>query len=663
MSDFLKKELGIAMSGVKWDVAGFKIWQSTDPNILLFQTAQPHLAKGANGRYQFAVSQYKQQVDDTFKVTGGSSLFTITSAIQYTAEKFAAVKEQWLEEMRSGENADLVPKSPRFIPLNIRNGMANVLIDPQAGTPDPAHNEKDIGTPGGTNSFLVKLTELGAQEWVQAVKNKASLPVGVQLSYEYLRMMPTVGAKVRVHGKRMFRHISTELKASYSGLYYGGSAQIGAAWEKMVRDGTVEITFIGNGLDPELEKIRQELVSTFAAQAQQQLFNSLFQPKPVVKDAEAGNSGGFFGGANFAFKYRKEEEVTDLNLEIKFEGWTWLKASMDADLTSMISELDESYINEINSQMTTEASIVADSDPMLEHIAVSWTASEGKAPQTPVFGEEGGVERYRVTSQNVNDVEISWTAKLNYTPSNWPVIIQKGKSTIANGGNQVVIKPSAWVGRHKVFLFVQGDDGNIDLMPSDNTFLVCNVSFTGPHIPQSIKASAQITPMDMLEFSYPLSPEGNGGTAKFSAFGIVNGRMVRARDQEINFDEEAVFILASSSGIQLVSENTVFPESEPRNSLARRLLESGVNPVVSKTGEEQLLRPGSNNGTLIRGTLSEIRYSKGLPELIVKMKNGSQRSCHFEKYEAAKDFDDNIGSQVNVEVNQANLIESIAVFL
>jgi hypothetical protein len=103
--------------------------------------------------------------------------------------------------------------------------------------------------------------------------------------YEYLRMMPSVGATVRVHGTRAFEHISAELKASYNGVFYGGSAQINAAWEKMTRNGTVEITFIGGDLSPELEQMRQDLVSTFAKQAQEQLFKSLFEPAPKVEDA------------------------------------------------------------------------------------------------------------------------------------------------------------------------------------------------------------------------------------------------------------------------------------------------------------------------------------------------------------------------------------------
>src|SRR3712207_203006 len=163
MSSFLQQELGVAMSGVKWDIGNFKLWQSVDPNIILFTPRQPSLAiNPANGRYQVAVSQYRQQRDDTYKITGGSSIFTITSAIQYDRQQFEQLKQQWMSEMQA--IGPQPPRNPRFIPLNVQKGEAEVLINPESGTPHQAHNNKDVGTPGGTVSFLVQLTEIGAQE-------------------------------------------------------------------------------------------------------------------------------------------------------------------------------------------------------------------------------------------------------------------------------------------------------------------------------------------------------------------------------------------------------------------------------------------------------------------------------------------------------------------
>lgn len=664
-STFLREEIGVAMSGVKWDVANYKLWQSTRPDIVLFTPKQPALAKGSNGRYQCAVSQFRQQDEGTYRITGGSSIFTVTSAVQHDARAFEELKQQWLSEMNAQGNA---PRgTPRFIPLNTQKAQAQVLINEVSGTPDAAHNDKDIGTPGGTNSFLVNLTSLGAQEWVQGIKEGKTIPAGVKMMYEYLRMMPDVGAVVKVHGRRLFQHLSSELDVRYDGLVYGGSAQIEVAWEQMRRNGTVEITFIGQ-LPPELEEIRQELVSTFADQARTQLFNSLFEPKPEIEDAQAGDTGGIFGGANFALKYRREEEITDLEQTIRFQGWTWLKASMDADLTTLFSELDETYVNEVNTEMSLPASIVVDADPMLENVAVSWSPSEGKAPEAPVFGAEGGNQSYIITSARPNEVVVRHSAKVNFGPSSWPVIEVSASQTIGDGGNQVVIKPASWIGRHMIYMFVQEGE-QIKMMGVENDYLVVNVSYEGPHLPRPVRASARITPFEPVEFSYPLSPTGDRGEAKFSAFGVVGGRLRRAAEQTINFTEEAVFVLAREDSIQLVTQNTVASE----NSLADRLRRGGARPIVTGSGvgvvpASEVVRNGHSNGTgprtngSVSGTVVAVEYSRTGPVLVLQTREQSEVRVPVRDRELADAFDDS-RKRVRVQLDPEHYASTITVEL
>ena len=585
MSSFLKEEIGVAMSGVKWDTGNFKLWQSTNPNIILFSPKQPVLAKGPDGRHQFGVSQFRQQTDDTYKITGGNAIFTITSAIQLEDGELERLKQQWLTEGR-GRYGDSIPPNPRFIPLNVRKGEAQVLINPISGTPNRAHNEASKGTPGGTMSFLVELTEAGAQEWVQGIKQNSVIPAGVKFDYEYLRMLPSIGAEVKIHSRRVFTHLSTDLNISVGGRLFGGSVQIDAAWEKMVGKGDVEIKFIGTGQSPEIEELRSELVNTFAEQAKQQLFDTLFEPAPDIEEAQAGNRRGRFGGANFALKWKKITDARDLHLKIEFEGWTWLRGNMDTNLAALVAGLDETYINEVNTQLTSPASIVIDSDPLLEGVTMSWSASEGKGPEAPIFQENGGNVQYLVTSQNINDVKVDWNATINFSPSSWPLIQTSGGAPMASGGNQISLKPASWVNRHWVYMFVREQD--LILPPNEDDYLICNVSFEGPHLTRPIKAASRLSPLTPLEFSYPLSPDGKGGKAKFSAFGLIGGKLVRSDEQEINLDEEAVFILASKDKVELVSQNSAFPESLSENSLEHRLLKASGRPLIS------VIQPGDD---------------------------------------------------------------------
>ena len=420
----------------------------------------------------------------------------------------------------------------------------------------------------------------------------------------------------------------------------------------MKREGDVQVRFIGQSLAPELEEIRQNLVDTFIDQVQQRVFDALFEPEPEVEDADAsGGSGGLFGGAKFAAKFKRVEEIVDIQQTVSFEGWTWLKASMDADMTTLFSELDETYVTEVNTEMSFPATVVVDADPQLETTAVSWTASEGKAPETPVFGTDGGVERYTVTSATPNDVEISWRAQVNFAPPSWPVVETSGRATVGEGANQVVIKPASWVGRHMIYLFVRDEAGEVVFDPSSplltDSRLVANVSYEGPHLARPITESSQISPFEPLEFSYPLSPEGARGVAKFSAFGAIGGRMVRATEQTINFDEEGVFIVASPSGVQLVSEDAVFPESD---RFLARLRRDGARPVVtdhvgSPVVGESRPRPvggsteSAGNGHRIEGTVIAVEYTAAGPALVVES-NGRHRSVPLRTTELADMFDD-----------------------
>jgi hypothetical protein len=582
MSSFLRAALGVAMSGVSWDAGRFTLWQSVRDDIILFTPKQPALAKAANGRYQCGVNVRYQQAPadggaDTYKITGGSAIFTITSAVQTEDRAFEELQEQWRAAVVGSGLA--LTRNPRFVPLNVRKGEARVLIAEADGRPDVAHNNADAGTPGGTSSFLIRLTEAGAQAWLQGIRSKTAIPAGVKLTYEYLRLMPPVGARVTLHGRRAFSHLSAQRKASYSGVWYGGSAQIDAAWESMVREGAVTVELAGDGLPPEQGQLRQSLASTFAQQVEQAWFKLLFEEKPKIDPAQAG--------VNFALRWRSESEAVDLTKEIRFEGWTWLRGSMDADLGALFAALDDSYVTEVHSQQSAPASVVVDGyEDLLKSVATSWSAERGKSPEAPVFGPQGGTSSYVVTDRNPDDVLIRLRSRVSFAPPRWPVIEHLQEAKLAEGGNQMVVKASAWVGRHLIFLLVR--DGERILSPAeldDDDYLVANVSYQAPYLRAPIKASARITPLEPLEFLYPLDPHGARGTARYSAFGVLDGKLVRAQgEQTISFDEDAVFILAGRDSIQLVGKESVLGESD---RLGQRLRAS---PLA------QRLRPGLEDG-------------------------------------------------------------------
>jgi hypothetical protein len=249
-------------------------------------------------------------------------------------------------------------------------------------------------------------------------------------------------------------------------------------------------------------------------------------------------------------------------------------------------------------EQASAATILVDSDAKVKSIGCSWKASEGKAPESPVFDAEGGVKSFVVTSAKPNDVLISNTAKIVFDEPKFPVIQIKDEDKIGEGGNMMVIKPSQYVGRHMIYLYVLDKNGKVKYTPDPGEHVVVNIAYTykdsltDPRKPKTstIRGSARLEASEgPMEFSYPYDPNtSTPGQAVFSAVGVVGRKLVRAKAQPINFTEEAVFILASPTEIKLVTESSIPEESsrDDADAFVRRLLATGSRPAITSRDEE-----------------------------------------------------------------------------
>lgn len=576
----LQEQLGVAMAGQHWDLQDVTLWQSTAPEIILFIMKQPVLVRSSdNKRYQAALSQFRVWQEDHYKVTGGSFLFTITSDVDSDIQAFQKMKEQWRNVLlNKGYKGST---NPKFVPLPRQNGKISVVLDSTFGKANDADDQGEIASPGTSTSLMIALTELGAQEWARRIKENGPFPGSIKFTYEYPQMLPEVEGRVTLHGLRVFTFLSNALSHKDDGTLYGSSDEIHTAWDNMVRNGDVEIKIV-NDLSPDLDARRQELLDTFASQARSQLFDPLFTPLPDTAPPGTGSNGTSSGGTNYAFKWHKRSEANDFSTVIKFDSWNWLGGSMEADFTTLLQGLDESYINVVYTQTSVPVSLTVEPDPMVDSVSTSLNFSNGRAPLVQVFGKAGGTAQSVLTSDHPDTVTIQYYAKVNYTLSQWPVLEVSGAATVAQGGNRVLLRPGTWIHRLTMYMYVR--DGNTIKKPGEittNDYLVLNVAYQGSDPTLLIKASAHITPLAPVEFSYPERPGDPPGQAKFSAFGTIGGQAVHSQEIPINQGEQAVFILASKDGIQLVSKEAVVPEDD---ALAQRLLESGAHPVI-KTGE------------------------------------------------------------------------------
>lgn len=611
MSGVLEERYGVSISGVSWDSGPFKLWQAQNDDIILFSTKQPMLAKSlGTGRYEAAMTEMRAQKDGTYKIVGGSAAFTITSAIQFDEGQFQALQDQWRQIILGSPDAKT--KNPKFVPLNTRKGTTEIAIPAISGKPTQLSlDAKDAGTPGGTVTYMVDLTPEGAQEWAQAVRQHSPVVAQIMMTYEYLRYMPTCAVEILLHGNRVFQHFSGELKASYDGLYYGGSVDIQAQLESLRADGSIEMHFIGlDDLPGGMEKIKENVINTVVDQGLKAILGMLFTPKPDVKPAQAGSSGGIFGGANLALKWQRQEQAADISTKLEFGGFTWLTERADPDVGSFFAVLDDSYVNEVNTELQFPATVTVVGDPQVATTAVAWSSDSGHGPESPVFSTNGGTMQYIVTSATPDDVKISYTAKIDYAPPQWPIVTTTGNGKVKDGLQDVLIKPSAWIGSTTIYLYVKDTvKKGIKLVTSSNTndYLVVNVSYAAPNLSLPIKASSRLSLDNPVTFSYPLDPQGRPGTAKFSAFGVIGGKLLSAPEQPIKLDEQAVFVLVSDT-IQLVSADAVLTEDD---TTAKDLLSRGDGVKVTTTTGGVTTETGKAGAaaTTISGILVATEYA------------------------------------------------------
>ncbi|MBD2083114.1 hypothetical protein [Leptolyngbya sp. FACHB-17] len=676
MVSSLSSQYCVALSGQKWDVGNFTLWQSSDDDVILFSPKQATLARDfRTGRYQAAISQFRVQKDGAYKTVGGGALFTLSTGIEFDADTYKQIEQQWRDEVLKSGRAK--SKNPRFVPLITRKGTVELLIPEVIGKASQSTiDNKEFGVIGSKVSLLANLTAEGAQALAQAVRNRENTPIGAMVRYEYLQSIPQCIVEVDVNGSRVFKHLSAQLKASYDGWFYGASLDLQAQWESMVRNGAIVVKVQGLDKLPDgMEEVKQNLLTTFIDQAFKNFFPMLFEKKPDVKPAEAGNTSGWYGGANFALKWRKESDVTNLSLKMEFNGFSWLKGAMDTGAT-FLSELDASYLNEVNTELTFPLLMSVSPDEMVKSVALSCSAMEDgrpvMIPASDVFGADVTSKQYLLTSQKPDKVRIDYQAQIDFNNAKFPIINEKGSTTGAQPS--ITIKPSARLGRVNIYLYTFDSDNQINLMPGDKDELVVNVSVAGTHLKNPIKESARIKPFpngEPITFTYPMPIDGTQPIVTFSAMGVIGTKLVRAKEQPITLTEESVFIVVDKNGVRLISKEADLPESDP---IADRLLAAGTNPVINlsesenKQPESEKPEPnGNGNGAAskkaIAGTLTAVEYGKFGPALWIEELSGSKQRVMLHDVEEADPFDDEGRKKVKVLVDETGYAESIVVEL
>jgi hypothetical protein len=443
----------------------------------------------------------------------------------------------------------------------VRDVHLSAAIDP-AHTPDGAA----AGTTREGRTLMLTLTATGAREWTRAVKREGAVKGSVRLTYEYPQLLPRSTAAVTIGGARVHACVAGKLHLAPDGTLYGSLDEVHDAWASLVRVGAVSIVLTEA---PDVVDDRNGLLARLSEQAREQLLDVLFEPY-----APASSATGVFR----ALRWKRPADAIDFTMSISVEGWTWLKASLEADLMRLLGTLDESYIHTTYEAVSVPVSLVVEPAPAASRVAVSLDFGAGRPPEAPVFDATGGTRQFLVTSERPDTIKMSYRATVSFTPSDWPIVETVGAAGLTDG-YRIVLRPQSWIRRHTMYLYVRRGNRIVPQLEADPAdYLTITATYRADYLPQPIRAGMRITPQGPIEFSYPIPPGQTAGRATVTLLGIVGGQMVRTAELALEQPDDAVYFLVDGSRVQIVARNVVMNESD---ALAQRLRSGNGRPVIS----------------------------------------------------------------------------------
>lgn len=562
MGSSLQEQIGVASGALHWDVGGFRLWQSTAPGVVLYVARELRLARESDRRYHAAVTQTRRWTKGSYEVTGGSALLGV-----FGGEDPLAFENEWVRVLLNKGYKE-APR-PKFLPLPVRDvSVAATLADTDGRLLPPAAGQTQSAT------LLFELTPGGAQTWPRAVLEKTTVPGSVRLSYTYPQMLPGASARVQVHGARVYTSLAAALDKAADGTLYGSFADIRTAWSALVRDGAVAIALAGqggNGGAPPAD-LRERL----SEQAREQLFDVLFASYAPANPP--GNPPAAGEGTLYALRWRSPADAIDPSLTITVEGWTWLSASLQADMSALLGVLDESYLHLSYEYASVPVTVAVAPFKAVSNLALSLDFGNVHAPEAPLFDAQGGTRQFLVTTERPETVQVAYRAKVAFQAPSWPVVEIADSATLGADGYTIVLKPETWVRRHTLYMYVRAGNQIVHAPKDDPAdYLAVTANYSAPYLPAPIRDAARITPAGPVELSYPVPPGSMPGRATLNVVGMVGGQMVSASQLELDENEDAVYLLVDGNKVQLVGKLAVADESDP---LVERLRAARSRPVV-----------------------------------------------------------------------------------
>lgn len=236
---------------------------------------------------------------------------------------------------------------------------------------------------------------------------------------------------------------------------------------------------------------------------------------------------------------------------------------LDVALGTLLVNRGREDVHVINPQQTVESTLIVVGNDLIENVTVTLQPNVGQAPETQVFGQDGGQVKVAVTTQNVEGVEVNWTAQVTYKSVGWPFIPISGKMSSSNGWAQI-IKPDSWIANYTLMAILVDKDGKPVSISSAGTNYHVNgvLTFTAPYIPvtnilvSSFDASNQLP----VNVALPLFPDQPFGDLVLNMFATRDG-LAGTKTRKISSTELSIVVLIHPDAqIEIKTARDALPE-------------------------------------------------------------------------------------------------------
>jgi hypothetical protein len=204
---------------------------------------------------------------------------------------------------------------------------------------------------------------------------------------------------------------------------------------------------------------------------------------------------------------------------------------MNASLGTLASRADSGTLAQqiVRPETTFDAYFQAIGDPNVDTIAVELQPSNGQAPETHIFGPEGGAVTLQITSADPQSVEIDWTMTVNYAPTDWPVVEASG--TLDFNNRTEIQKAGTWINTYQLTAMLIDDLGSVVPAGSDEAIDIDNrvygsLSFAAPYIDNGTPRSTafETSSQQIIAVAFPKPPGQSPGDIHLTAFAVRQGR-------------------------------------------------------------------------------------------------------------------------------------------